>query len=207
MGVLRIIIECELPLDLSSLLERATQSFDSALAAGESVTAVFDFMMERLKAYYADRQVSPQVFEAVLGKRPTKPLDFDLRVRAVQAFEELPEAESLSAANKRIGNILKKSTSDASASIDQQLLSEAPEQVLFERVSEYAARAEPFYAGGDYRAYLQTLAGLREPVDTFFDGVMVMAEDAAVRANRLALLRELSGLFGRVADISHLSNT
>ena len=207
LGVLRIVIEGELDLDLLALLERAATRFDPAVKAEKVVQAVFEFMLERLRGYYLDRGVRADTVEAVLECRPTRPLDFDRRVRAVDAFRALPEAASLTAANKRIRNLLKKVETALPTQIQPDLLHEPSERILAERLQEQAAIAQPLMARGHYGEALNHLAGLRQPVDAFFDGVMVMVEDTALRDNRLALLHELSGLFLQVADFSRLQDS
>ncbi|WJW75515.1 glycine--tRNA ligase subunit beta [Thiohalobacter sp. IOR34] len=204
LGVLRILIEGELDLDLEWLLQTAAGRFDPALGALEAVSAVFDFMMDRLRAYYVDQGVGLKVFEAVRARRPTRPLDFDRRIQAVAKFTGLAEAESLAAANKRIGNILRKTDEPIPEQLDEAQLEEAAERALAERLAQLAAEVEPLMEAGRYTEALQRLAGLREVVDRFFDEVMVMAEDQALRRNRLALLRQLQGLFLRIADLGQL---
>jgi glycyl-tRNA synthetase beta chain len=170
---------------------------------------VFDFMMDRLKAYYKDVGVSSLVFEAVLSQRPTQPYDFDRRVRAVNYFLSLPEAESLTAANKRISNILRQAEEKGYTvkdKIDESKLSETAERALADQISSITQQVTTLFDKRDYEKALSKLAGLREAVDTFFDDVMVMAEDEALRNNRLALLNQLRGLFLRVADLSHLKS-
>ena len=206
LGVLRILIEGQLNLDVLTLLERAAAGFDSALRAGQAVETVFEFVMERLRGYYLDQGVRPDTFEAVLDCRPSRPLDFDRRVRAVGAFRELPEAASLSAANKRIRNILKKVETVLPFEVQPDLLIEDAEQVLAGRLVELSSEVIPLMEAGLYSDALSRLARLREPVDAFFDRVLVMAEDPALRANRLALLNELGSLFLRVADFSRLQD-
>jgi glycyl-tRNA synthetase beta chain len=188
LGVVRICIEQGLDLDLQDLLNNAADSFDSKLAARRAVPAVFDYVMDRLHAYYRDRLVRTDLIDAVLATRPTRLLDVDRRIQACLAFQALPEATSLAAANKRIGNILKKTEQ----TIPDQQLGELNTQVV------------PLMDSGDYTPALKRLASLRESVDTFFDEVMVMVDDDALRANRLALLQSLNRLFLRVADISRL---
>ncbi len=207
LGVLRIIIECALPLDLATLLQRGAEHFAAAVPARAVVGKVYDFMMERLRAYYSEAGIPADVFEAVLECRPTRPHDFDMRVRGVSAFRLLPEAESLAAANKRIRNILKQASERGEPvpeAIETSLLSEAAERHLAEAMNDLAADVNALYDAGDYTAALQRLAALRAPVDAFFDSVMVMTEDARLRGNRLALLARLNGLFLRAADFSRL---
>jgi glycyl-tRNA synthetase beta chain len=206
LGALRIIIEQGLDIDLLEMLGHAAEANAGLFDNSQVTTQVFDFMMGRLKAYYHDAGVAPDTFEAVLAQRPTRPTDFDARLRAVTAFRQLPEAESLAAANKRISNILRKAEEAIPATVDTGLLQEDAERSLNAQVEAMAKTVAPLYAARDYEAALKQLAGLREVVDSFFDKVMVMADDAAVRGNRLALLKRLSGLFLEVADLSVLQN-
>lgn len=204
LGVLRILIERGLNLDLYALLSFAADGVQEKVDAKAVVETVFDFMLERLRAYALDRGIRIDVFEAVLATRPLRPLDFERRMQAVNAFLTLPQAESLAAANKRIANILKKAEGVLPTAIDANLLHDPTEQALAEKVAAVEAELAPLFAAGNYTAALSRLAHLREAVDAFFDGVMVMAEDAALRANRLALLNRLRGLFLQVADVSLL---
>lgn len=204
LAVLRITIEQRLDLDLRQLLERAAQGHPPALRRERLVADVYDFMMERLRAYYLDTGVSADVYEAVLARRPERPHDFDQRVRAVMAFRRLPEAESLTSANKRIRNILKQAGELDSHPVSVELLQEDAERRLAQRLAELRARLEPVFAAGRYTEAMQALALLRPQVDEFFDKVLVMAPDQALRENRLALLASLDALFLRVADLSRL---
>ena len=206
LGVLRILIEGELDLDLLKLLDRSAASFDVAIHAEHAVDTVFEFVMERLRGYYLDQGIRADTFEAVLDCRPTRPLDFDHRVRAVNTFRELPEATSLAAANKRIRNILRKVDTVLPFEVRPDLLIEDAEQALAGRLVELSSEVIPLMEAGLYSESLNRLARLREPVDAFFDQVLVMAEDAAMRDNRIALLNELSSLFLRVADFSRLQD-
>ena len=206
LGVLRIMIEGELDLDLQTLLEQAATRFEATIRAEKAVEAVFAFIVDRLRGYYLDQGMRPDTFEAVLDCRPTRPLDFDRRLRAVHAFRELPEAASLAAANKRIRNILKKMETVLPFAVRPDLLVEEAEQALAGRLVELSSKVIPLMEGGFYGEALNRLAGLREPVDAFFDQVLVMAEDPALRDNRIALLNELGGLFLRVADFSRLQD-
>ncbi len=206
LGVVRILIEGELNLDLIEMLERAAAGFDAAIRAENVIENVFEFLLDRLRSYYLDQGVRPDAFDAVLECRPTRPLDFDRRVRAVSAFRDLPEAASLAAANKRIRNILKKMATVLPFAVRPDLLIEEAEQALAGRLVELSSEAIPLMEAGLYGEALNRLAGLREPVDAFFDQVLVMAEDTAVRDNRIALLNELGSLFLRVADFSRLQD-
>ncbi len=211
LGVLRSMIEQKLELDLAGLIAEsvtlyklAQRSFDAGLAK-----QVFDFMMERLRAYYLDSGASVHVFEAVLAVEATQPYDFDQRVRAVDAFRKLDAAESLAAANKRASNILRQAAEKGEtipAAVNSALLQESAEQALAERINAVAESVKPALAKFDYSSALNEMAALREAVDTFFDEVMVMAEDEAVRLNRLALLNQLRDLFLQIADVSRLQD-
>jgi glycyl-tRNA synthetase beta chain len=204
LGALRIIIEQRLDLDLVNLLESAQLHCGDKLSVKNVATPVYDFMMERLRAYYADAGVHADEFEAVLAQRPAQPYDFDRRLRAVTAFRKLPEAASLSAANKRISNILKQAGGDISGDVSRALLKDNAERALADTLAVLSKEVTPLFNARDYESALQKLAALRATVDTFFDTVMVMADDPALRANRLALLGQLRALFLRVADISRL---
>jgi len=206
LGVLRILIEAEMNLDLAELLERAARHFEPALKAQHAVAQVFEFVMERLRGYYLEQGFRPDNIEAVLGCRPARPLDADRRIRAVAEFRRLPEGASLAAANKRIRNILKKVEGALPFKVRPDLLREEAEQTLAGRLVELSSEVTPLMETGLYSAALSRLVALREPVDNFFDKVMVMADDAALRDNRIALLNELSSLFLRVADFSRLQD-
>ncbi|MCP5125109.1 MAG: glycine--tRNA ligase subunit beta [Gammaproteobacteria bacterium] len=206
LGVLRILIEGKLDLDLRALLEHAAANFDISLHAKPAIETVLAFMMDRLRGYYLDQGIHPDTFEAVLECQPTRPLDFDHRVRAVSAFRQLPEAASLSAANKRIRNILRKIETALPFEVRPDLLKEEAEQALAGQLVELSSEVIPLMEAGLYGEALNRLATLREPVDQFFDQVLVMAEDPVVRDNRIALLNELGSLFLRVADFSRLQD-
>ncbi|MDR9424682.1 MAG: glycine--tRNA ligase subunit beta [Marinobacter sp.] len=204
LGVLRIIIEQKLPLDLQTLCEWAEENF-TVLSEQGTASTVVDYMLERFRAHYDEQGISAEVYLAVHARRPTRPLDFDRRVKAVEAFRQLPEALALAGANKRVSNILDKQGGDSiGETVDNALLQDSAEKALAEQVEEQARKVLPLFEQGDYASALSSLASLRKPVDTFFDEVMVMADDEAVRNNRLALLNRLRNLFLRVADISLL---
>lgn len=204
LGILRTIIERRLDLDLKQLISVSAELLKDKVNASKVEQDVFDYILERLRAYYLDRDVTADVFDAVSALSPSRPLDFDKRIKAVSAFRELAEAESLAAANKRVGNILKKSAADASTTVDESLLSEEAEKKLFEALSALSQTVEPMFDSGDYEAALSQLSSLRDPVDAFFDSVMVMADDDAVKNNRIALLNTMNQLFLRAADLSRL---
>ncbi len=204
LGVLRIIVENGYNLDLVELIAESKASFGDKLTNKNVEHDVIEFMLGRFRAWYQDEGFSVDIIQAVLARRPTKPTDFDQRVKAVSHFRELDAAESLAAANKRVGNILAKFDGELSEEIDLALLKEDAEIALAENVEVMAEALEPAYATGDYQGALSKLADLREPVDTFFDSVMVMAEDEALKKNRLTLLNKLRNLFLQIADISLL---
>jgi glycyl-tRNA synthetase beta chain len=211
LGVLRILVEKQLPLDLSDLIawshaEYANNGQSEALNNKDLEQQLINYMLDRFRARYEDEGIAVDVFLAVSARRPTQPLDFDKRINAVHAFSQRPEAEALAAANKRVSNILAKQDADLSnLSIDNSLLSEPAEVELATQLSALSDKVVPLFNEGDYQSALSLLAGLQTPVDRFFEDVMVMAEDAAIRQNRLALLHKLSTLFLRAADISLLS--
>ncbi|OOF36910.1 glycine--tRNA ligase subunit beta [Rodentibacter heidelbergensis] len=203
LGALRIIVEKNLPLDLEDLVQKATVLFGDKLTNKNVVADVVDFMLGRFRAWYQDEGIAVDVIQAVLARRPTRPADFDARVRAVSHFRTLDSAEALAAANKRVANILAK----ADITIGEINLSacvEPAEKALAEAVLALKAEVQPLIAQGEYTAVLDKLANLRTPVDNFFDNVMVNAEDPALRQNRLAILNTLQSLFLQVADISVL---
>ncbi|MCW9058768.1 MAG: glycine--tRNA ligase subunit beta [Gammaproteobacteria bacterium] len=204
LGVLRILIEGERDLDLHALLVRAADLLPADLKADQVVDAVFDYMMERLRGYYADSGIAIDTFDAVLARRPTRPLDFQQRLRAVEEFRQLAESPSLAAANKRIRNILRKTEEAIPEQIDAALLREDAERELAQALDGLADSVGAQFDAGQYTEGLQRLAALRAPVDRFFDEVMVMVDEPGLRANRLALLGSLEALFLRVADLSRL---
>ncbi|OQX43494.1 MAG: glycine--tRNA ligase subunit beta, partial [Candidatus Sedimenticola endophacoides] len=206
LGALRIMREHQLPLNLLQLLESARQGLATKIDNSGVTGEVYDFMIDRLKGIYHDRGVPVNVFEAVAAIKPESSADFERRISAVIAFGKLPEADSLAAANKRIRNILRKAGTEILATADPTLFENDQERALHERIAAKGAEVEPLLSGYDYETALRTLAELKEPVDHFFDQVMVMAEDPAVRDNRLALLNSLSRLFLGVADIARLQN-
>ena len=164
-----------------------------------------DYILERFRAHYDEQGIGAEVYLAVHARRPTRPLDFDRRVKAVEAFRQLPEAQALAGANKRVSNILTKQGGDSiGETVDASLLRDSAEKALAAQVDQQADKVLPLFENGDYASALSSLANLREPVDNFFDEVMVMADDEAIRNNRLALLNRLRNLFLRVADISLL---
>ncbi len=204
LGALRIMGDHALPLNLRSLLQAAVEAQTVQELPSDLVDQVYDFMLERLKGIYLEHGISVGFYDAVAAVKPDSVADFDRRIEAVATFEKLPEAEALAAANKRIRNILRKSEEQIPDTIEEGLFEQEEEQRLFTQINTLSEQVNPLLQQYDYEATLLALAELREPVDHFFDKVMVMADDQAVRANRLALLNRLSELFLGVADISRL---
>lgn len=208
-GILRILIEKQLPINLVALVEQAVNNYtsgeDSKIAKmGDTLTQVMAFLNSRYRAMYTEQGVSVDTIQAVQAINPHMPLDFDQRIRAVQAFSALPQASKLADSNKRVANILAKSESDVASSVDESLLVEPAEQELYRAVSQAQTAVEPLLARADYTQILQTLASLDEPLTQFFEGVMVNSEELALKNNRLALLKQVRALFLTVADISEL---
>ncbi|MFZ7307208.1 glycine--tRNA ligase subunit beta [Avibacterium avium] len=203
LGVLRIIVEKKLPLDLTDLVKKSTALFGDKLMNSNVVDDVVDFMLGRFRAWYQEEGIAVDVIQAVLARRPTRPADFDARVRAVAHFRTLDAAEALAAANKRVSNILAKAEGEI-GEIHLDRCVEPEEKALAESVLALQNEVQPLIAKGDYVAVLDKLANLRQPVDNFFEKVMVNAEDPQLRQNRLAILKTLQGLFLQVADISLL---
>jgi glycyl-tRNA synthetase beta chain len=232
LGVLRIVVEKRIDLDLLALIDVALEAVradmhavelerngrrdsNTVVATGSFValegpdpiaTAVYEYVMERLRAYYVEggHGITTEMFDAVLARRPASPLDFDARIRALADFLSLPDAASLAAANKRIANILRKADQEVPARVDPSLLQHTAERKLASEVEALREGVESLLEARQYEGALRRLATLRPHVDAFFDGVMVMAENPAVRANRLALLAALGRLFGETADLSRL---
>ncbi|WP_421081345.1 glycine--tRNA ligase subunit beta [Serratia fonticola] len=204
LGVLRIIVEKNLPLDLQTLTEEAVRLYGDKLTNAKVVDEVVDFMLGRFRAWYQEEGHAVDTIQAVLARRPTKPADFDARVKAVTHFRTLEAAAALAAANKRVSNILAKSNDTLLDQVHASVLKEPAELKLATHLVVLRDKLQPFFAEGLYQEALVELAALRETVDAFFDSVMVMAEDEAVRVNRLTLLSKLRELFLQVADISVL---
>lgn len=209
LGILRIMIECELDMDLKHLIGEAASQVPGIDVPEQLARDVFDYMMDRLRAYYTDGTGSLEapvdVFEAVLARQPASPLDFHRRVEAVLEFASLPAAASLSAANKRVANILDKADNNNWDDADPARMIEAEEKTLYKQLAHLRVVVEPLLEKREYRSALEHLATLREPVDAFFDAVMVMDEDQGLRENRLALLNQMRQLFLRAADLSKLA--
>jgi glycyl-tRNA synthetase beta chain len=206
LGLLRILVERELPLALTPLLETAAASLTDRIPdASAAVPRVRAYILERLRGYLLEQGMAPEVFEAVAAAGPDVPLDFVQRARAVQQFRERPEAEALAAANKRIQNLLRKAEEPVHDSVDETLLQAPAEQLLLETLQALEPRVVAAVKNGDYVGAMEDLASLRAPVDAFFNDVMVMVDDPALRGNRLALLRRMAERFDSVADISRLA--
>jgi len=203
LGVVRMLVEKDLALDLETLLVSTLPAFGDKIA--DATPALVDFIYDRLAGNLREQGFSAQQVDAVLALRPQRLADVQKRLDAVRAFAALPEAPALAAANKRVGNILKKAESAVQARVDASLLHEAAEQQLNQALQTTVPRADAQFAEGDYTASLQTLAVLRAPVDAFFDQVMVNADDPALKANRLGLLATLHEAMNRVADLSRLA--
>lgn len=192
-----------LALDLSGLLTAALPAFGSKIT--DATPALIDFIYDRLAGSLREQGYSAQEVDAVLALRPQRLGEVPKRLTAVRAFAALPEAAALAAANKRIGNILKKAEGAVEAKVNAALLTEPAEQALHGALHSVQPLADSLYANGEYAASLRELAVLKAPVDAFFDGVMVNAEDPALRANRLGLLQSLHEAMNRVADLSRLA--
>ncbi|HCN17211.1 MULTISPECIES: glycine--tRNA ligase subunit beta [Psychrobacter] len=208
-GILRILIEKQLPINLVALVEQAIKNYSDAKGSkiakmGDTFTQVMAFLNSRYRAMYTEQGVSVDTIQAVQAINPHMPLDFDQRIRAVQAFSELSQASMLADSNKRVANILAKSEMNVADTVDEALLAEPAEQSLYSSVREAQTAVTPLLEKADYTQVLQTLASLDEPLSQFFDNVMVNSEDDALKNNRLALLKQVRALFLTVADISEL---
>ncbi|WP_379543154.1 glycine--tRNA ligase subunit beta [Psychrobacter sp. R86515] len=208
-GILRILIEKQLPINLVAFVEQAIKNYTTEEGSkitkmGDTFTQVMAFLNSRYRAMYTEQGVSVDTIQAVQAINPHMPLDFDQRIRAVQAFSELSQASMLADSNKRVANILAKSEVSVADTVDETLLSESAEQNLYANVQQAQTVVQPLLEQADYTQVLQTLASLDEPLTQFFDQVMVNSEDAALKNNRLALLKQVRALFLTVADISEL---
>lgn len=204
LGAIRILIEKQLDLDLRSVFERALDLFHHAFEPAATLDTLLDFVFERLRGHFLELGYSPDEIEAVLSLKPPRPLDCERRLRAVREFRSLTAADSLAAANKRIRNLLRKSEDVIAGNVDDKRLVETHEVQLFEAARRAHGDLLPLLQRSDYSAALLRLAQLREPVDAFFDHVLVMAEDQALRRNRLGLLALIENLFMNIADVGKL---
>ena len=207
-GILRILVEAKLDLNLLDTIDTALENFSFIKLAADSRESVFNFLLERFRTWYLEEGISVDVFQSVMSLKPERPLDFHLRVEAVNHFSKMSASASLAAANKRVSNILSKlDQSTIQQSVDPKLLSEPAEIALYKALTEVTLTVTPLFDNANYRDGLQQLASLKDCVDLFFDKVLVMSDDPSLQANRLALLSQLRNLFLRVADISYLHNS
>ncbi len=204
LGLLRILVEKNYGLDLQDLIHFASEGFEKLSAANTVVDDVLGYCLDRFKAWYQEENIAAEIFQSVRAKQLTTPVDINRRVHAVAAFTQLPEAPSLAEANKRVSNILSKQETDVSGQVDKSLLQESAEKNLADALEKALKIATPHLKNNDYTQALCSLAPLKQPVDTFFDDVMVMCDDEKLRQNRLALLNQLRSVFLEVADISQL---
>lgn len=208
-GILRILIEKQLPINLVALVEQAIKGYSTSDGSkiakmGDTFTQVMAFLNSRYRAMYTEQGVSVDTIQAVQAINPHMPLDFDQRIRAVQTFSKLPQASMLADSNKRVANILAKSEVSVADNVDEALLSEPAEQELYQAVQQAQKAVKPLLETADYTQVLQTLVSLDAPLTQFFADVMVNSEDVALKNNRLALLKQVRALFLTVADISEL---
>jgi len=203
-GLIRIIIEKELNLDVADLLAKSIELYGDKLTNENTLAQVVEFVLGRYRAYYQEQNISVDVIQAVLTNSPTAPLDFDKRIHAVSHFKQLAEAANLAAANKRVGNILAKFKGDLFEVVNVDFTCEPAEKDLLALFEKVSAKVKPLTDAKDYQAALTELALLRDPIDTFFDNVMVMADDENVKVNRLTLLNNIRNSFLAIADISVL---
>jgi glycyl-tRNA synthetase beta chain len=205
LGAIRILAERRLPLGLETLVDDAFSVFDASHKLAAAQAELMSFFFDRMRGYFAESGYSPSEIDAVLALKPGRVDLVPLQLDAVKMFNTLPEAPSLAAANKRIGNILKKTAAPVLPQFDQNLLVEGAEKALGSAFTLARANAEQRFAAQDYTGMLKALASLKGPVDAFFDGVMVMTDDERLRDNRIALLAQLQQTMNRIADISRLA--
>jgi glycyl-tRNA synthetase beta chain len=207
LGTLRILVECGLDVDLPALVREAVAAQPVA-APAEIAGEIVEFLQDRLRGYYLDGAgavvVRHDIFEAVLARQPASLVDFHQRIIAVLEFTQLEASTALAAANKRIANILRQAEGPGELRVDEGLLQDEAERVLYAQLETLGAEVRPLVEARQYREALEKLATLREPVDRFFDEVLVMAPEPSLKANRLALLGNLRGLFMAIADVSRL---
>jgi glycyl-tRNA synthetase beta chain len=204
LGIVRILLERSIDLDLYDLIEVAVEL--QPLRAEKIANEIWEYMLERLRGSYleAEKGITTEMFDAVIAANPRSIRDIDERLTALISFSKLPAATSLAAANKRIANLLRKATSELSEAVDTKRLVEPAEQTLFQHVLAVERAVNPMITRREYSAALMELAELRSDVDVFFDAVMVMSEDTALRTNRLGLLLRLRNLFLQIVDLSRL---
>ncbi|PCJ24296.1 MAG: glycine--tRNA ligase subunit beta [SAR86 cluster bacterium] len=207
-GVLRIMVEKELDIDLLDCIDSSISSFDSIDIDPDTRQKVFEFLLERFRAWYLDEGIPGNIFQSVIALKPRKPLDFHRRIQAVHHFSSLEQAAPLAAANKRVSNLLSKIEQPlADLIIDESLFAEEAEKLLFSNLCEKELNVAPLFATGQYKEGLEQLAQLEDSVNKFFDDVMVMCDEPAVRNNRIAILQRLRDVFLHVADISYLHSS
>ena len=202
-GLIRIAVENGLNFSLRDVIAKCAEVLGDKVKAANTVDSVCDYVFNRLKAYYQDRGIGAEIFQAVLSVKPQSLVDFDQRVKAVQKFKQLPEAEDLAAAYKRVNNILSKADV-VSGDVNESLLQEAAEQALVKNILTLKPEIDSCYQSGSYEQALTKLAELRTDVDSFFEQVMVNAEDPALKQNRLLILSKLAAILSTTADISVL---
>lgn len=204
-GVLRILVENKLDLDLLTCIEASLKGFDSLEIESDTAEKVFEFMLERFRSWYSDEGISSNVFQSVMEVKPRKPYDFAKRIQAVSSFVQLEESAALAAANKRVSNLLDKvDATSLSTEVSEALLVDDAEKMLFQQLRDKELNTAPLFQAGDYTSGLAELAQLKDSVDGFFDDVLVMCDDKSVQNNRIALLQRLRDIFLKVADISFL---
>jgi glycyl-tRNA synthetase beta chain len=203
-GLIRIIIEKKLPLDINTLIKESVGLYGDKLSNENVNVQVVDFVLGRFRAYYQEQGISVDVIQAVLANAPTEPLDFEKRIKAVSHFKSLEQAATLAAANKRVGNILAKFSGELYPTFKADLATETQEKALAEAFNKVKATIAPMMLAKDYQAALTELACLKAPIDNFFDNVMVMADDEAIKTNRLTLLNEIRNSFFAIADVALL---
>jgi glycyl-tRNA synthetase beta chain len=204
-GVLRIIVENKLDLDLFACIEVTLGEFGSLEAEPNTAQKVFDFMLERFRSWYSDEGIPSNIFQSVMEIQPRKPYDFARRIQAVSSFVKLDESSSLAAANKRVSNLLDKvDAASLSTEVRESLLIDDAEKLLFQQLHEKELSTASMFDAGDYTSGLAELTELKDSVDRFFDDVLIMCDDESLQNNRLALLQRLRNIFLKVADISFL---
>lgn len=206
LGILRILIENALPLDLNQLAESAKRHYDGMLTNNNVVTDVVEFMQGRFRAWYLEQGAEIDTIQAVLATHPSKPTDFDARIKAVSHFRTLDASSALAAANKRVANILSKTNKNIPDTVDTSLLKDKAEIDLAQNITTLKVHLAPYLHNRNYKQILIELSALKQPVDAFFEQVMVMVDDTRIKQNRLALLKQLQHLFLHVADIALLQS-
>jgi glycyl-tRNA synthetase beta chain len=205
-GLIRIIIEKGLDLDVADLVSKSNEFYGDKLSNESTQQQVLDFILARYKAHYQEQNIAIDVIQAVLENAPTAPLDFEKRIKAVSHFKTLAAAETLAAANKRVGNILAKFDGQLYSAFDPSLIQDPAEGDLASIFDGLNIKVAPLMAAKDYQAALTTLAEIKKPIDEFFDKVMVMADDEKIKINRLTLLNQIRNSFLAIADISVLQS-